>query len=80
MRVTDAQALTESVVVSKQFLGTGWIGRHLAATASAGDRLVPDTIVGGGALTVGTDGEIRLTYAQLTELIDEAVRQLAHRP
>ena len=30
-------------------------------------------------LTVGTDGEIRLTYAQLTELIDEAVRQLAHQ-
>jgi uncharacterized protein (DUF1501 family) len=34
----DAQALTESAVTSKQLLGTGWIGRHLAATASAGDR------------------------------------------
>jgi L-fuculose-phosphate aldolase len=47
------------------------------APESAGDRLVPDTTVAGGPLTVGTDGEIRLTYAQLTELIDEAVRQLA---
>ena len=32
---------------------------------------------GDGRISVGTDGEIRLTYAQLTELIDEAVRQLA---
>lgn len=47
----------------------------VVAPESAGARLVPDTNVG-GALTVGTDGEIRLTYAQLTELIDEAVRQL----
>lgn len=45
------------------------------APASPGERLVPDTSVG-GALTVGADGEIRLTYAQLTELIDEAVGQL----
>jgi L-fuculose-phosphate aldolase len=29
-----------------------------------------------GRVSIGTDGEIRLTYAQLTELIDEAVRQL----
>jgi len=49
----------------------------VVAPASAGPRLVPDTQVGGNALAVGTDGEIRLTYAQLTELIDEAVRQLA---
>ena len=48
----------------------------VVAPESAGERLVADTNVG-GALTVGTDGEIRLTYAQLTELIDEAVRQLA---
>jgi L-fuculose-phosphate aldolase len=48
----------------------------VVAPVAPGERLVPDTSVGGGALTVGTDGEIRLTYAQLTELIDEAVRQL----
>jgi len=49
------------------------------APSSPGERLVPDTTVAGaaGRVTVGTDGEIRLTYAQLTELIDEAVRQLA---
>jgi len=47
------------------------------APESLGERLVPDTSVGAGGLTVGSDGEIRLTYAQLTELIDEAVRQLA---
>ena len=52
----------------------------VVAPESSGARLVADTSVAGGALTVGTDGEIRLTYAQLTELIDEAVRQLAHKP
>jgi len=49
----------------------------VVAPSSSGERLVADSSVGGNALTVGTDGEIRLTYAQLTELIDEAVRQLA---
>ena len=49
----------------------------VVAPSSPGERLVADTSMGGGALTVGSDGEIRLTYAQLTELIDEAVRQLA---
>ncbi len=34
----DAQALSETGAIDKQFLGTGWIGRHLAATASAEDR------------------------------------------
>jgi len=47
------------------------------APEAPGARLVPDTNLGGGALPVSTDGEIRLTYAQLTELIDEAVRHLA---
>jgi L-fuculose-phosphate aldolase len=47
--------------------------------SSAGERLVADTSVGAGALAVGSDGEIRLTYAQLTELIDEAVSQLTRR-
>ena len=50
----------------------------VVAPASAGERLVADTNIG-GALTVGADGEIRLTYAQLTELIDEAVKELAKR-
>jgi L-fuculose-phosphate aldolase len=50
------------------------------APSSPGERLVPDTSVAGGpAVSVGTEGEIRLTYAQLTALIDEAVRQLAAR-
>ena len=49
------------------------------APEAPGERLVPDTSVAGGALSVGTDGEIRLTYAQLTDLIDEAVRQLAQK-
>jgi L-fuculose-phosphate aldolase len=52
---------------------------QVVVAPSSGDRLVPDTSVAGGALTVGNDGEIRLTYAQLTELIDEAVRQLAQK-
>jgi L-fuculose-phosphate aldolase len=47
------------------------------APSSPGDRLVPDTSVAQGAgVSVGTGGEIRLTYAQLTALIDDAVRQL----
>ncbi|HEX5069606.1 MAG TPA: class II aldolase/adducin family protein [Vicinamibacterales bacterium] len=49
------------------------------APEAPGERLVPDTNVGAGGLSVGSDGEIRLTYAQLTELIDEAVRQLANK-
>ncbi len=47
------------------------------APSSPGERLVPDSSVGRGpGLPVGTGGEIRLTYAQLTALIDEAVRQV----
>ena len=50
------------------------------APSSPGERLVADTSVGSGAaVSVGTEGEIRLTYGQLTALIDEAVRQLASR-
>ena len=48
----------------------------VVAPSSSSERLVPSTSVG-APLTVGSDGEIRLTYAQLTELIDEAVRMLA---
>ena len=49
------------------------------APSSPGAKLVPDTTVASGAsrVSVGTDGEIRLTYAQLAALVDEAVRQLA---
>lgn len=42
-----------------------------------GARLVPDTSVAGGAgIAVGTDGEIQLTYDQLTALVEEAVKQI----
>jgi L-fuculose-phosphate aldolase len=55
------------------------------APEAPGERLVPDTSVATRAGTagssqkvaVGNDGGIRLTYAELSELIDEAVRQLA---
>ncbi len=50
------------------------------APAGTGERLVPDTNVTPGALAaaaVGTGGEIQLTYAQLTALIDDAVKQVA---
>jgi len=51
------------------------------APDAPGERLVPDTNVtaGGSSADVGNDGEIRLTYAQLSSLIDEAVKQLAAR-
>jgi L-fuculose-phosphate aldolase len=46
------------------------------APEAPGERLVPDTSVASGSPAIGNDGEIRLTYAQLTELIDEAVKQI----
>ena len=51
----------------------------VVAADAPGERLVPDTDLrpDSGSVSVGTDGEIRLTYAELSELIDEAVRQLA---
>lgn len=51
----------------------------VVAPSAPGERLVADTNIGtpGPRIAVGTDGEIRLTYAQLTALIDETVRQLA---
>jgi L-fuculose-phosphate aldolase len=52
----------------------------VVAPSSPGARLVPDTSVANrpsSRVSVGTDGEIRLTYGQLTALVDEAVRQLA---
>jgi len=53
----------------------------VVAPAARGARLVPTPsgAAADAALHVGTDGEIRLTYAQLTDLIDEAVREIAAR-
>jgi L-fuculose-phosphate aldolase len=50
----------------------------VVAPSVPGERLVADTSVAerGGPKSVGTGDEIRLTYAQLTALIDEAVRDL----
>jgi len=54
----------------------------VVSPASSGDRLVPvpnDADLGtrhDDAVPVGTGGEIRLTYAQLTTLIDETVGQI----
>ena len=50
----------------------------IVAPSSPTERLVPDTAVGArtGPARVGTDGEIRLTYAQLTTLIEEAVDEM----
>ena len=48
------------------------------APSAPGERLVADMNVTAGSdtVTVGTSGEIRLTYGQLTALIDDAVKQL----
>jgi L-fuculose-phosphate aldolase len=52
----------------------------LVAPSAPGERIVPDTPpVPGVAQMVGTGHEIRLTYAQLTSLIDEAVREVTGR-
>jgi hypothetical protein len=51
----------------------------VVAPDAPGERLVADTDLrpDSASVSVGTDGGIRLTYAELSELIDEAVRQLA---
>ena len=52
------------------------------APESPGERLVPAPVTPNSSdshISVGADGEIRLTYAQLTELIDEAVREIGAR-
>jgi L-fuculose-phosphate aldolase len=57
--------------------GADAVCQVIQAPDSAGDRLVPNPdLAPPGHIDVGTDGEIRLTYAQLTELIDEAVREI----
>jgi L-fuculose-phosphate aldolase len=50
----------------------------IVAPSVPGERLVADTSVAaaGDRVSVGTNGEIRLTYAQLAALVDEAVKQL----
>ncbi|MFI5178020.1 MAG: class II aldolase/adducin family protein, partial [Vicinamibacterales bacterium] len=47
----------------------------VVAPSAPGEKLVADASVGGG-VSVGTGGEIRLTYAELSALIDDAVKQL----
>jgi L-fuculose-phosphate aldolase len=52
------------------------------APDAPGERLVAAPVTpepANGHIAVGADGEIRLTYAQLTELIDEAVREIGAR-
>jgi len=49
----------------------------LFAPSAPGEQLVPPAAAGRPSGFVGTDGEIRLTYGQLTALIDEVVRQLS---
>jgi L-fuculose-phosphate aldolase len=52
----------------------------LIAPSAPGEQIVPNTPPLPVAMTtVGTGGEIRLTYAQLTALIDEAVREVTDR-
>ncbi len=49
----------------------------LQAADAPGERLVADTSVAGGpGIAIGTGGEIRLTYDQLTALVEEAVKQI----
>jgi hypothetical protein len=46
------------------------------APDTPGARLVPDVPGSPGTAGPATDGEIRLTYRELTALIEDAVRQL----
>ena len=51
--------------------------RLVLSENDSGSRSADSVRTTPGVVSLGTDGEIRLTYAELTELIDEAVRQLA---
>ena len=53
----------------------------VVAPAAPGEQLVPDTSVGAplSRIAVGADGEIRLTYAQLTALIDDVVKDVLQK-
>ena len=46
------------------------------APTSVGERLVSERTIRPAGPSLGTDGEIRLTYCELTALIEDAVRQL----
>jgi L-fuculose-phosphate aldolase len=50
----------------------------IVAPSSPGERLVPDAGISRqtAADRIGNDDEIRLTYAQLTTLIDEVVKEV----
>jgi L-fuculose-phosphate aldolase len=51
----------------------------IQAADAPGQRLVPDTsIAGGPGIAVGTGGEIRLTYDQLTALVEQAVKEITN--
>jgi hypothetical protein len=52
----------------------------IQAPASPVERLVPDTRAGANPrVSIGTDGEIRLTYAELSALIDETIKALVNK-
>jgi len=64
---------------SVQSSGSGPECQSIQAADAPGQRLVPDTSVAGGpGIAVGTGGEIRLTYDQLTALVEEAVKQITN--
>ena len=48
----------------------------VVAPSAPGEQLVPPSAQGSFDGLIGTDGEIRLTYGQLTALIDEVVKQV----
>ncbi len=50
--------------------------RWSQAPAGGGARLVPDIITGAGEVAGGDAEEIRLTYRELSALIEDAVRSL----
>lgn len=58
--------------------GTPAVCQTVQSIDAPGARLVPDASVGGGAagIGVGARGEIRLTYDQLTALVDAAVKEI----
>jgi L-fuculose-phosphate aldolase len=62
--------------------GVDDICQVVQAPEAAGERLVPAPVTPDGPgdhIVVGADGGIRLTYAQLTALIDEAVKEIGAR-
>ena len=64
---TDTPAATDAADITCQ---------TLQAPDTAGERLVSDEVVPRVRPSLGKDGEIRLTYRELTALIEDAVREL----